>query len=269
MKERFYDKTHNLSEINVNGEIIKIEWDLLLDDTFTKTVYFSKYKSGEWYNKEYEFTTKELIYFRINDYFKNNPKVNDIISSTLTGTAINKELQEISRLKKHLLTYMENQKTKFNDMRIVKQPFEMEDYLLDTKKDIDLGIYNLVLQDIIDTEKKLIESSEIELHKKATMQYKLFDDLRGYLKENYEYQVEKIKKKMLDTALRIKNFDNKKEGLSQLKHNQRNNKAKYKQIPKDTNLKMEHFLNGFDINVNSNNLPKYDTEYIFSYIVVE
>lgn len=272
-----YNENKDLSKIEFEDRVINLNFDnLKLSDDFIDSGYFTLRKNNQLYNGyERFFTTKQMFYFMICNYLEENKALKDDFKR-YTNTQIKAELKEISKLKSNLLSYIKKQKNDYMDITKINQPTEIEklylnDFSIIPLEDRQIKLYKDMLQDLEDTEKKLIKHYEANFYSKETLKYKLLKDMIYYLNKNYKFQKETLKNEINVLEDEIKNFDKFKEGLSQMKTKLNDIKAKLKEIPKDETTKIQHFLNddkGLNLSIHSTNLDKYlKKDYIKLYIL--
>ena len=265
LSEKYKDIKDLPNIILDNGKKITLDFDYLkLDDDFIFEHYFTVVtKDKRCYQANICCTTKEIVYYRINEYFKEYPLIEYIIKNKSKNEYIKKELLKISKLKNEIVSYIKKQKTIYREFNQSIENLFTEVYSIGID-DYKNKIYKNMLQDIRDTKKALIKSTKIN-KKIATLQYHLFKDLRYYLQENYNYQKAKIKKEIEILEDKIKNFDIYTDGLSQKMQDLKKLKDKLKNIPQDGVTRIEQFLRNLDLKIDSKNIHKYDTNYIFLY----
>lgn len=255
-------------EIFLDFDYLKLDDDFVFEHSFW-LIPKNKNRNSGWVN--FCCTTKEIIYYRINEYFKEYSIIEDIkkFENKNKKKYMKNELKKLSKLKEELLSYINKQKTihkEFNQDIINRitgvYSIEIDDY--------QNKLYKNMLQDVRNTKKALIKKLKQNIII-SKLKYHLFKDLKYHLQENYDYQKAKIQKEIETLEAEIKNYDKFKDGLSQKKQNLTNLKTKLKDIPKNRATKMEHFLNNYGLNltIDSRNQSKYDTKYIFFYKIEE
>lgn len=267
-----YEDNKDLTNIILeDGKKISLDFnDLKIDDDFVFKKIFTILKNNRTsHNREYYFTTKQVIYYRINEYLKEYLTYEDIIKHKSKNENIKKELQKLSRLKKELLSYINKQKTIYREFTQDIENLITGAYSIGIN-DYQNKLYKSMLQDVRDTKKALIKKAKID-GRISTLKYYLFEDLKYFLQENYDYQKTKIKIEIKTLEAEIKNYDKFKDGLLQKKDKLKKLQDKLKAIPKDGATKMEHFLNSDSLNlkIDSRNKAKYNKNYIFLYKTTE
>lgn len=272
LSEKYKDIKNLPNIILEDGRKISLDFnDLKIDDDFVFECNFKVItKDKRVYQTNICCTTKEMIYYRINEYFKEYLTYEDVIKYKSKNENIKKELQKLSRLKKELLSYINKQKTIYREFTQDIENLITGAYSIGIN-DYQNKLYKSMLQDVRNTKKALIKKLKQNNIKIATQKYHLFEDLKYFLQENYDYQKTKIKIEIKTLEAEIKNYDKFKDGLSQKKDKLKKLQDKLKAIPKDGATRMEHFLNSDSLNlkINSKNQSKYDTKYCFLYKIVE
>ena len=267
-----YEDNKDLTNIILeDGKKISLDFnDLKIDDDFVFECNFKVItKDKRVYQTNICCTTKEIIYYRINEYFKEYLIYEDVIKYKSKNENIKKELQKLSRLKKELLSYINKQKTIYREFTQGIENLITGAYSIGIN-DYQNKLYKSMLQDVRDTKKALIKKAKID-GRISTLKYYLFEDLKYFLQENYDYQKTKIKIEIKTLEAEIKNYDKFKDGLLQKKDKLKKLQDKLKAIPKDGATKMEHFLNSDSLNlkIDSRNKAKYNKNYIFLYKTTE
>lgn len=267
-----YEDNKDLTNIILeDGKKISLDFnDLKLDDDFVFECNFKVItKDKRVYQTNICCTTKEIIYYRINEYLKEYLTYEDVIKHKSKNENIKKELQKLSRLKKELLSYINKQKTIYREFTQDIENLITGAYSIGIN-DYQNKLYKSMLQDVRDTKKALIKKAKID-GRISTLKYYLFEDLKYFLQENYDYQKTKIKIEIKTLEAEIKNYDKFKDGLLQKKDKLKKLQDKLKAIPKDGATKMEHFLNSDSLNlkIDSRNKAKYNKNYIFLYKTTE
>ena len=267
-----YEDNKDLTNIILeDGKKISLDFnDLKLDDDFVFECNFKVItKDKRVYQTNICCTTKEIIYYRINEYLKEYLIYEDVIKHKSKNENIKKELQKLSRLKKELLSYINKQKTIYREFTQDIENLITGAYSIGIN-DYQNKLYKSMLQDVRDTKKALIKKAKID-GRISTLKYYLFEDLKYFLQENYDYQKTKIKIEIKTLEAEIKNYDKFKDGLLQKKDKLKKLQDKLKAIPKDGATKMEHFLNSDSLNlkIDSRNKAKYNKNYIFLYKTTE
>lgn len=267
-----YEDNKDLTNIILeDGKKISLDFnDLKIDDDFVFECNFKVItKDKRVYQTNICCTTKEIIYYRINEYLKEYLTYEDVIKYKSKNENIKKELQKLSRLKKELLSYINKQKTIYREFTQDIENLITGAYSIGIN-DYQNKLYKSMLQDVRDTKKALIKKAKID-GRISTLKYYLFEDLKYFLQENYDYQKTKIKIEIKTLEAEIKNYDKFKDGLLQKKDKLKKLQDKLKAIPKDGATKMEHFLNSDSLNlkIDSRNKAKYNKNYIFLYKTTE
>lgn len=256
-------------KISLNFDYLKIDDDFVFEHSFCLIPKNKNINSG-WVN--ICCTTKEIIYYRINEYFKEYSIIEDIkkFENKNKKEYMENELIKLSKLKEELLSYINKQKTIYREFNqdIINRitgvySIEIDDY--------QNKLYKNMLQDVRNTKKALIKKLKQDNIIISKLKYHLFKDLKYYLQENYDYQKAKIQKEIETLEAEIKNYDKFKDGLLQKKDKLKKLQDKLRAIPKDGATKMEHFLNSDSLNlkIDSKNQSKYDTKYLFLYKIEE
>ncbi|WP_323652415.1 hypothetical protein [Aliarcobacter butzleri] len=272
-----YKDIKNLPNISLeDGRKISLGFDYLkLDDDFVFEHSFclipkNKNRNSGWVN--FCCTTKEIIYYRINEYFKEYSIVEDIkeFENKNKKEYIKNELKKLSKLKEELLSYINKQKTiykEFNQdiINLITGAYSIE---ID---DYQNKLYKTMLQDVRNTKKALIKKLKQNNIIISKLKYHLFKDLKSHLQENYDYQKAKIQKEIENLKTGTIENDNFKYKLVPIKQEIEKLQNKLKAIPKDGATRMEHFLNSYGLNlkIDSKNQSKYDTKYLFLYKIKE
>lgn len=273
LSEKYKDIKNLPNIILEDGREISLDFDdLKLDDDFVFEHNFKVItKDKRVYQTNICCTTKEIIYYRINEYFKEYPIIEDIkeFENKDKKKYMKNELIKLSKLKEELLSYINKQKTIYKEFNqdIINRitgaySIEIDDY--------QNKLYKTMLQDVRNTKKALIKKLKQNIII-SKLKYHLFRDLKSHLQENYNYQKAKIQKEIETLEAEIKNYDKFKDGLLQKKDKLKKLQDKLRAIPKDGATKMEHFLNSDSLNlkIDSKNQSKYDTKYIFFYKIEE
>ena len=274
LSEKYKDIKNLPNIILVDGREISLDFDYLkLDDDFVFEKYFTIItKDKTLYQTKICCTTKEIIYYRINEYFKEYSIVEDIkkFENKNKKEYIKNELIKLSKLKEELLSYINKQKTIYREFNQDIENLITGAYSIEID-DYQNKLYKNMLQDVRNTKKALIKKLKQNNIIISKLKYHLFKDLKSHLQENYDYQKAKVKKEIEDLEIEIKNFDKFKDGLSQKKENLKNQKYNLKAIPKDVATKMESFLKSDSLNlkIDSKNQSKYDTKYLSHYKIKE
>ncbi len=267
-----YEDNKDLSTIILkDGKSLNLNFDdLKLDSDFYFEQYFTVIKKDKTcFQRKYWCSTKQIIYYRINEYLKDYQIFNDINNNKSTNKKIKEELKNLSKLKSEILNYIEKQKTIYKEFNQDNEALIKEVHSI-AINDYQNNIYKNMLQDIRNTRKTLIKACKRN-KRIATLKYKLFQDIKDYLKSNYEYQKNKIEREIQNLKNEIKKYSEFKEGLSQKKQNLEKLQYKLNSIPKDITIKSECFLNekDLDLKIDSKNTNKYNLEYIFLYKIIE
>ena len=189
-----YEDNKDLTNIILeDGKKISLDFnDLKLDDDFVFECNFKVItKDKRVYQTNICCTTKEIIYYRINEYLKEYLIYEDVIKYKSKNENIKKELQKLSRLKKELLSYINKQKTIYREFTQDIENLITGAYSIGIN-DYQNKLYKSMLQDVRDTKKALIKKAKID-GRISTLKYYLFEDLKYFLQENYDYQKTKIK----------------------------------------------------------------------------
>lgn len=275
LSEKYKDIKNLPNIILEDGREISLDFDdLKLDDDFVFEHPFylipkNKNRNSGWVN--FCCTTKEIIYYRINEYFKEYPIIEDIkkFENKNKKEYMENELIKLSKLKEELLSYINKQKTIYKEFNqdIINRitgaySIEIDDY--------QNKLYKTMLQDVRNTKKALIKKLKQNIII-SKLKYHLYKNLKYYLQENYDYQKAKIQNEIENLKTGIINNDNFKYELVTKKQKLEKLNDKLKAIPKDVATRMEHFLNsdGLNLRIDSKNQSKYDTKYIFFYKIEE
>ncbi|MCT7480950.1 hypothetical protein [Aliarcobacter cryaerophilus] len=253
-------------EISLDFDYLKLDDDFVFEHNFKVIT-----KDKRVYQTNICCTTKEIIYYRINEYFKEYSIIEDIkkFENKNKKEDIEIELRKLSKLKEELLSYISKQKTIYREFNqdIINRitgvySIEIDDY--------QNKLYKTMLQDVRNTKKALIKK-----HKQniiiSKLKYHLFRDLKSHLQENYNYQKAKIQKEIENLKTGAIENDNFKYELVTKKQKLEKLQNKLKAIPKDGATRMEHFLNSYSLNltIDSKNQSKYNTKYLFLYKIEE
>lgn len=266
-----YEDSKNLSNIILeNGKEINLDFnDLKLDDDFVFEKKFVLITNDKRIGKKnYCCTTKQIFYYRINEYFKEIPIIEDVINNCSKNENIKKELEKLSKLEDEILNYINKQKTIYKEFKQDIENRITEVYNIGIN-DYQNNIYENMLQDVRKTKKVLNKTSPLSKKRIKTQGHHLFKDLKYYLQDNYNYQKQKLNHEIKILEKEIKDHDKYKDGLSQKKQDLKKLKSKLKNIPKDRAIKIENFLYKLGLKVDIKNTNKYDTNYIFLYKIVE
>lgn len=274
LSEKYKDIKNLPNIILEDGRKISLDFDYLkLDDDFVFEKYFTIItKDKRVYETNICCTTKEIIYYRINEYFKEHSIIEDIkkFENKNKKEDIENELIKLSRLKEELLSYINKQKTIYKEFNqdIINRitgacSIEIDDY--------QNKLYKNMLQDVGNTKKALIKKLKQNNIIISKLKYHLFKDLKSHLQENYDYQKAKIQNEIENLKTGTIENDNFKYKLVPTKQEIEKLQNKLKAIPKDGATRMEHFLNNSDVNlrIDSKNQSKYDTKYLFLYKIEE
>lgn len=276
LSEKYKDIKNLPNIILEDGRKISLDFDdFKLDDDFVFEHPFylipkNKNRNSGWVN--FCCTTKEIIYYRINEYFKEYSIVEDIkkFENKNKKEYIKNELIKLSKLKEELLSYINKQKTIYKEFNqdIINRitgaySIEIDDY--------QNKLYKTMLQDVRNTKKALIKKLKQNNIIISKLKYHLFKDLKSHLQENYDYQKAKIQKEIENLKTGTIENDNFKYKLVPIKQEIEKLQNKLKAIPKDGVTKMEHFLNSYSLNltIDSRNQSKYDTKNLFLYKIEE
>ncbi|MGJ0321568.1 hypothetical protein [Aliarcobacter cryaerophilus] len=274
LSEKYKDIKNLPNIILEDGRKISLDFDYLkLDDDFVFEKYFTIItKDKRAYQTKICCTTKEIIYYRINEYFKEYSIIEDIkeFENKNKKEYMKNELKKLSKLKEELLSYINKQKTIYKEFNqdIINRitgvySIEIDDY--------QNKLYKTMLQDVRNTKKALIKKLKQNNIIISKLKYHLFKDLKSHLQENYDYQKAKIQNEIENLKTGTIENDNFKYKLVPTKQEIEKLQNKLKAIPKDGATRMEHFLNNSDVNlrIDSKNQSKYDTKYLFLYKIEE
>ena len=274
LSEKYKDIKNLPNIILEDDREISLDFDYLkLDDDFVFEKYFTIItKDKTLYQTKICCTTKEFIYYRINEYFKEYSIVEDIkkFENKNKKEDIKNELIKLSKLKEELLSYINKQKTIYKEFNqdIINRItgvycIEIDDY--------QNKLYKTMLQDVRNTKKALIKKLKQNNIIISKLKYRLFKELKYHLRKNYNYQKAKIQKEIENLKTGTIENDNFKYKLVPIKQEIEKLQNKLKAIPKDRATRMEHFLNSYGLNlrIDSKNKSKYDTKYLSHYKIKE